>query len=318
MDGYTLAPTTLDEFARVADEVVGQPDVAAGRGLASALYLSFCRAFMYGDSDRLRELGEGARPFHDDDVAVVHLWIQSLVARGDGDLEGAADRAGDATEYVRRRGDDTELAWALSQQVVMEMLAGKSPAVELAFAEEALAAARRTGSRVACLYPLIAVINATQTSDPKRALEAADEVQRIDATPPRWYSAIARYLAVYVRCRQGNMSQGLRDWRELVRASDDNRERLMLSPQIASMANILAPTHPTVAIDLAAIAESDAIAAIATFAVRPHLAPLRQAQASAIAAACERAQLMDYDDTIAFVVAAIDRIIAELPAAPDD
>jgi len=73
----------------------------------------------------------------------------------------------------------------------------------------------------------------------------------------------------------------------------------------------LAQIDPVVAIDLAAIAESNAISPVVVFAVRPGLARLAAEQPDQVAAARQHAATLSCDSAIAHVLAAIERLIAD-------
>jgi hypothetical protein len=98
----------------------------------------------------------------------------------------------------------------------------------------------------------------------------------------------------------------------VIRRCHDNRERFMLSMHISVLANTVALTHPTTAADFAAIAESEAIAPVATFTVQPQLLQLGDDHAPAITAAQQRACSMSYEEAIEYTLAAVDQIITDL------
>jgi len=76
------------------------------------------------------------------------------------------------------------------------------------------------------------------------------------------------------------------------------------------LAGALTGVDPHLAVEIGAIVESDAIAPLAAFAT-PDLAPLVEELATEIDKARARAALLTYDDALAFIFDAIDRLIAE-------
>jgi hypothetical protein len=99
-----------------------------------------------------------------------------------------------------------------------------------------------------------------------------------------------------------------------VRSSTPTRssaKRSIFTLALASLADSLARIHPSLAIQVAAIAESDAITPSSPFTVYATLGHLAQEHPAEVAAAHARAATMSYEDAIAFVFDAIDRLIAE-------
>ena len=100
------------------------------------------------------------------------------------------------------------------------------------------------------------------------------------------------------------------EWREVLRSFDHDGLRIDFALSLISLASGLAGVNPLMAVEIAAIVESDAIAPIAAFA-SPDLAPLVEELATETEAARARAATMSYDDAIDVVFGAIDRLIAE-------
>jgi len=242
----------------------------------------------------------------------VGFIIEAVRALFDGHVELAVTAAAHAVDNARADGDAALLAWTLAYQSLMESYGDTISASALAHAEDALTAGQRTGSTIAQLFPLAALATVEQTDNPTRTLEAADRLARIDTTRRRFHSKISQSIAIWVRCRRGELIEGLLEWQELFRDYHHDGERFMLSTQLSGLANVLAPTHPATAADLAAIAESDAIAPIAAFSVQPYLVELGDDQHDAVAEAHERARSMSYDDAIEFALAAVERVVAKL------
>jgi hypothetical protein len=110
--------------------------------------------------------------------------------------------------------------------------------------------------------------------------------------------------------RRGEVPKGLTAWREVIRSMDDDGSRQTLSLALLSLAGVVADLNPPLAVQIAVIAESDAIAPIAALTT-PHLAPLAEAFPTEVEAARTRATAMSYDDAMAFLFDTIDTLIAE-------
>jgi len=322
VDALALPPATLDELATVADRIVGWPEVPTCRGLHTAAWLLGVKMFIDGDVDGYRRLAEFGERFEGDPVAWNGVVMASLVAMFDGDMTRGAEIAARAVERARQAGDPVALAWLLAHLSVMQVnrftgtIGGGEglpiDADSVASANEAVAIARRTGSQLALLYPLVGVMSTTRFTEPTRALEAADELVRIDLTRRGWWARVLDALEAEARMGEGaDPADALRDWRQAWVRYRDNGERFLLSNYLVTFANRLMATHPELAVELAAIAESDAIVAVEAFTVAPDLAGLAGDHAAAIDAARGRARGMSYDEAVAFVLAALDRLIAE-------
>ena len=140
-----------------------------------------------------------------------------------------------------------------------------SPELGLRTAEEALAVARETGSSVVSLYPLVAVTTAARWLDATRALDAADEALRTDATQRQILSNIVRGNVAGIRVATGQVAEGLAAAREALHSYDDAGERTVFTIHLGDLAATLVPIDPLPAMDLAALAEVDAIAPFAAF-----------------------------------------------------
>jgi predicted ATPase/class 3 adenylate cyclase len=311
VDTFALPPTTLDELAAVADHLLDHPTLEMGRGRSTAWWIASCRNFVLGDAARHRHLAELTTGVPDLAIDAMNKASQAMF---DGDLASAARHAARAVELARRDHDPIELAITLSVHATMESPLPGAPAsaAALTIAEEALAVARTTQSHIARLFPLAAVTWTAQQLDPTLALAAAEELLRIDTTQRRWWSGVVQSGLAELHHQTGHQAQAVHEWRRLIQRAHDNGERFMVSTLIAALAETVAPTHPTTAIDLAAIAESDAIAPIATFTIGPQLLKLGEDHTSAITAARQRAGSMTYDEAIAYTLAAVDQIITGL------
>ena len=84
----------------------------------------------------------------------------------------------------------------------------------------------------------------------------------------------------------------------------------MFTVCLGDLAAGLAPIEPLPAMDLAALAESDAIAPFAAFGL-PELATLAEERPADVASARDRVAKLSPDDATALVFTTIDRLIAE-------
>ena len=181
----------------------------------------------------------------------------------------------------------------------------------LPIAEEALAVARRQGGTVIRLQPLKAVMGAASQ---RRSGARARSGRGIRAHRPHEATGRTRASAGTwsrsIRVKRGEVAEGLTEWREVLRSYDNNGQRTDLALSLIGLAGSLAGVDRLVAVEIGAIVESDAIAPLAAFAT-PDLAPLVEEFAAEIDAARARAATLSYDDALAFVFDAIERLIAE-------
>ena len=309
IDRFAFPPATLDELGKIAGEAAARPDASTLAGFSNACFVANGRAYLNGELGDFRYWAELAQRSAAGEQLAVTLIANSSAAIFDGDLALAASLARRAAERARQHNDHHELAFALSLLTICE--ATNNPEAALPAAQEALAAARRAGGVVTRIYPLVAVATAAVHVDPRRALEAADECVRIDRTRRRFWSSVAHGIAARICVDRGEVTDGLIRFREILRSCENNGERVIFSMQLAGVAAAIARTEPATAIELAAIAESDASAPVAAFTNLPELVRLADELPTAISAARVQATAMSYDDAIDFVFAAIDRLIEE-------
>ena len=309
LDPFALPVTTIDELGGIAVEVVERSDAPALPGYPAACYLAGVHEFWNGTNAEYRRLTELAQQSSGDETHFVTGMLLGTVAIFDGDLELAVASERRAVDRARHLGDLPALAWFLAQLANVESV--HAPEQALPIAEEALAVARRTGGTVIQLVPLVAVVTASSDQDPSRALEAAEECIRIDRTQRQSCATTVRYLAASLRVTRGEIADGLTTWNAVLHSYHDNGERNLLTISLGALAAALARVDPERALEFAAIAESDAIAAYAAITTFPELVQLAQHQVAEVAAAHARAATMSYDDAIAFVFATIDQLIAE-------
>ncbi len=314
-DYFAFPTITLDELGDIAEEAVQHEGAAELRGFAAACLLASFRLFVLGDMDRYQRLADLARPTGGQSISPTSPICDSVIAMFAGDLEGAISTSAQAVQIARTGSDPAQVVWALSHYSVMENLRehptreyGESGA--LAAAEEALSLARRQPGSVICLYPLTAIVVANHVVDPNRALDAANETKRLDRTQRRWWTAVTEGSAMMLPGKRSE--DDLPEWRGVLSDAYDRSERFLLATSLATMGDTFAVSSPALAADLGAIAESDAIAPVASFTVQPDLIRLAIEQPELVAAARARASVMSYDEAMQHIFAAIDAVLAEL------
>jgi len=308
VDPFAIPITTMDELADIAAEAIERPDAPSHLGFVEACYWASNRAFFDGDMATWRSLERTARSSPHSDASAVAIYMRAPIAIFDGDAEDAARWNRRAVEQARLDGDQAQLAFLLGQLSQFESLA--EPAVGLRTAEEALAVARATGSPVVSLFPLVALTTTANNVNPERALDAADEALRDDATQRQIISNIVRGNVARIRVATGHIADGLTALREALRFYDDAGERSVFTIILSDLAALLVPIDPLAAADVAALAEGDAIAPFAAFG-RPDLAAFAEARPANVASARDRAAKLSPDDATALVFSTIDRLIAE-------
>jgi predicted ATPase len=309
LDQLAAPLTALDELGGIAAETTARLGVSTLEGFAAACLFAGGVSVIRGDTAGVVERGERAKDSPRAESLPFTFVLAAGHARAAGDLASAAAFAGIAVELARRRGDPVELCWMLGFFAIMARPAEPDRAVRAA--EEAVALARRTGGTVIRLYPLLALISATRLADPRRSLEAAEECIRIDGTARQTYASGARIVAAFVRVADGQIAAGLTEFRDALHHWDRGGEHLGIALSLPVIAGALASFEPGVAVDFAAIAESDAITRTAAFDAEPALTRLTDEHAADVAAAHGRAAAMSYHDALAFIFDTIDQLIAK-------
>ena len=307
-DGFAAPVTILQELSEIAGVVVERTDVAALPGYPNTCWIATARALADGDITKFGHLTDLAKEVSDREPPPTTCIMETMVATWDGDLELAASLGQRAVERARHDGDPAQLAWILATLGMVEAIHGSDRALPIA--EEALAVAHRHEGTVICLHPLKAVMGAATKADPARVLEAAEEAARIDRTQRQESAKIGRSLVARIRMTRGEVAEALTEMREVFRSYVDNGQRTDLALALMTLSGALTDVDPLVAVEIGAIVESDAIAPLAVFAT-PDLAPLVDDLATEIDAARTRAASMSYEDALAFVFDAIDRLIDE-------
>ena len=307
-DQFAAPVTTVQELGGIAGEAIERSEAAPLPGFAMACWIAGARAIHNGDMARFGHLTELAKAVATGEPPATTSMMEAMAAIYVGNLELGASSAQRAIERARRDGDPAQLVWMLAVTGMAESLQGSDDA--LSTAEESLALARRQSGTVILLHPLKAVMGAVSRTDPVRVLETAEEIVLIDHTGREAGTRIAQMLLATMYMRRGEVPKGLTAWREVIRSMDDDGSRQTLSLALLSLAGVVADLNPPLAVQIAVIAESDAIAPIAALTT-PHLAPLAEAFPTEVEAAQTRATAMSYDDAMAFLFDTIDTLIAE-------
>jgi predicted ATPase/class 3 adenylate cyclase len=284
IDYFALPATTVEELGRLAVDAMEEPGASTLPGCADASVLAAVRAFVNGDMAQYRNLVELARQSTDAAARPRINLAESALALGlDSDVARAISHARAAVDSLQDSRRTSMLSWALAQLSVLEALLEADSAIP--HAEAAVMFARQIGSAVAQLYPLVAIVQAVRRVDPPRAIEAAEECARLDHTRRKIWKDTSQVLAAGVRFGPGEIAEGLKLQRETLRHLQESGSPAFLAMALANTADALVATEPAVAVELAAIAESDAIAPFAAFSVYPELTRLADELTSAAAAA---------------------------------
>ena len=318
LDFGVLPFSTLDELGRLAADVLQRRDLEWRADDRAARYSAAMRALYTGHVDQISSF---VAPGMVDEAASIHL---ALARTGElamsGDMQAAADIMRPVIQDARSTQDLIPLSYALANLALFEAQLQHPEA--RAHAEEAVTLARATGSHSALLYPLLTLCMATQ-DDPERVIATAQECTRIDHSKRRLWSTTCQAVAALVHIQQGATTEGLRLARSTLAHLDWTGDHFNLSISIVGLADRLAPTMPEVAVQLAAIAESQTIAPIAAF--EPNMPGLdnlgtaaEQVGPEALEAARSRTASMTYRDAIEFTLNTIDRLIetTDDPAVP--
>ena len=308
VDGFMLPISTTDEFGTIAAEAIERPHAQSHVGFPEACYWVGNRAYFDGDMATYRSLVDVAQSSPHSDGSTIAIFMRAVPAIFDGDAAGAVRWSEQAVEHARLGGDQMLLAFLLAQLAGFQQV--RDPELGLRTAEAALAVARTTGSAVASLYPLLALTTSARYLDPKRALDAAEEALRTDATQRQIVSNIVNGNVGDIRFANGQVTEGLAAFRGALRSYADAGARTVFTVCLGELASALTPIDPFAAVDLAALAESDAIAPYAAFGL-PDLATLAEDRPTDVASARDRVAKLSPDNATALVFTTIDRLIAE-------
>jgi predicted ATPase/class 3 adenylate cyclase len=308
VDFGMLPFNTLDELGRLAALALHQGHLEEP-GSTAACYCAAMRGMYTGELDQI-DL------FFEPNGGNERLTIQEAVARTGrlafrGDVAAAANVMRKAIMQARTNPDPITLSYALANLAVFESILNHPDAQ--AHAEEAVALARQTGSRLVLLYPLVA-LTMPMNEDPERALAAAEECIHTDPSRRQLWATTCRSSAASIYFRRGSVNEGLRLRRSAIADFDRSGDHYNLAISIASTASNLASIHPEIAVQLAAIAESNAIAPIAVFDM-PSLdnlgAAAKQVGPTALDGARSQAVSITYTDAVDFTLNTIDRLLQD-------
>jgi len=309
LDPFSIPVVSLDELGEIALEALQRPGAASLHGYASAAWIAGARFFFSGAFDvygRISELASGAEV--DECPARTSLLFATMALMG-GDLDRAVALTRESVEIARETASPAELAWMLGYLATAEAL--RDPDHVSPAAEEGISVARPTGSAVVLMYPLLGLANATGRINGPRGLAAAEELMRLDRTRRQTYTHIARSTVATLRIRQGDIAAGVAACRTVLEDYAYEGERSLLTMTIAIAADGVADRHPDAAIELAAIADCNAITHFASFSAQPALVRLAADRPSDVATARERAAGLSYDDALVALFEIIDRLVAQ-------
>ena len=309
---YFVLPTRFnDDLGAIAGELVQHATAAACDGFTEACFHASARAFLAGDLrsfDAFVTLTEQHPTGRTQARTVIGRSCYLLFT---GEVDSAIELAHQATELARVQGQPSVLAWVSAFSAATEGYQDSRSMAVLAAAVEGVDVARRSGGVLGLLYSLFGLTVAARELDPELALAAAQECARLDRTERRTWAASSRLNVASLHLARGHIAAGLSAWLEALKPLTDNGERNMISAQIGTLAEALAPIEPQDAINLAAIAESPAIAARASFVNGVKLAELAAVQTAAVTEAHARSVAYTYDEAMAIVTAIIERLIAD-------
>ena len=249
-------------------------------------------------------------------------------------MDRAVEHAAHAADLARGRQPALQ-AWTLSHRAVMESYVPVKPGpvepstfAELrsdaaSHSEEALRVGRGVPGTIARQYPLLAVAACAMAEgggftldrsgfDVARGVAAAEEVAAIDRTQRRfWSTTVGSTVANALAARgDGAAVDELVQWRAILGNHHEHHEPFMFVLLLANVAESLVDVEPALAIELAAIAESGAIAPTATFLVFPNLIQRAAEDPETATDARARAALLTRDEAYERVLSTLDDVIA--------
>jgi hypothetical protein len=270
--------------------------------------------FLIGDWEGFRDVVAAATEADPNHPSVLNLRVGEAAIRGD--FASAVSIGHAAAEQERRADNDRYVSFMLGHAALTGSVV--DPVQALRDAEDAVATARRCQATSALLYPLMVLSLAA--SDPDRALEAADECVRLDQTHRKLWSTNCEGPAAKLRFGRGNRADGLHLWKDQFSRLYWSGERGQPSMALGPMADSIADIDPDLAIEFAAISESDAIAPFPVFDALAGYHYQRLAQAldelgpDALHAARSRAASMTYDEAMSYILENLERLIKDAEA----
>jgi hypothetical protein len=247
-------------------------------------------------------------------------------------MERAVEHAAHAAELAHG-GDPQLLAWTLAHCAVMESYVPVKPgSIEPSnfadlrshaesHSEEALRVGRSVPGSIAQQYPLLAVAACAMAegggftwsrSGPEiaRGVAAAEEVAAIDRTQRRFWSTTVGSTVANALAMRGAGADELVQWRAILRNHHEHHEPFMFVLLLGNVSESLVDVEPAIAVELAAIAESGAIAPTATFTLFPNLIRRATDDPEMAADARNRAARMTRDEAYERVLSSLDDVIA--------
>ncbi|HWS44890.1 MAG TPA: hypothetical protein VN636_03445, partial [Acidimicrobiia bacterium] len=307
IDYGSLPFVAVEDLGRLGRAAADTPGASRRPGFAEACYAAGMQAFYAGDLDGFRHFAELADTAPGERPACTTIGLAGSLSMH-GDLSAAVPIAQAAVDHARHRRDRVSLAFLLGALASFEA-ATMDSAASVPHAREAVEIARATGAQSGLVFALYALANAQRYTEPDRALAVAEECVRIDRTQRRTWSNACRSAAAAVYIEQGDLGRAL----DLCRAGLQHfhwiGDRTQISVQLAVISEALAPVDASLAVQLAAIGESGAIAAY-PFIDNPMMKNLaggiEELGRDALEAERARAATMSYDDAIAFVFETLD------------
>ena len=306
----------LEELGRVGDEAVRLHGAGEVRGYVDALFFVALRTLHIGNWDRYRHvvaIGTEADP---DSLSMQIMAFGDAMTRAD--FPSAIAIIASTVERAREIEHPRLLSYALGLLSLGEVALGTDPAAALAHAEECVATVRGYPARSPLVYALNMLGVAALRPDPDLALAAAEECIRLDQSHRKLWSTLSAGTAAMLRVNRGEVATGFRLFNDHLRRLHWSGEVFNIATQLPGIAEYIAGNDPERALQLAAIAESGAIAANPIFDAPVPLEWLTrlvdELGPEAVAAARTRATSMSYDDAMGYIFDSIDRVIAEAEA----
>jgi predicted ATPase/class 3 adenylate cyclase len=306
----------MEELGRIGDEAVRRHGAGQTRGYVDALFFVALRALYIGDWDRYRHVVSIGTEADPDSLPMHMMGFGDAMTRAD--FPAAIAIIASSVERAREIDNPRLLSYALGLRSLGEVALGTDPAAALAYAEECVTVVRGYPARSPLVYALNMLGIAALRSDPDLALAAAEECIRLDQTHRKLWSTLSAGTAAMLRVNRGEIATGFRLFNDHLHRLHWSGEVFNFATQLPGIAEYIAGNDPERAIQLAAIIESDAIAASPIFDAPVPLEWLTrlvdELGPEQVAAARRRAASMTYDEAIGYVFDSIDRVITEAEA----
>ena len=307
----------LEELGRVGDEAVRLHGAGEVRGYVDALFFVALRALHIGDWDRYRHvvaIGTEADP---DSLSMQMMAFGDAMTRAD--FPAAIAIIASTVERAREIEHPRLLSYALGLLSLGEVGA-RHRSRRRSGPRRGM---RRRGPRLP--RPITARLRAVHMlgiaalrPDPDLALAAAEECIRLDQSHRKLWSTLSAGTAAMLRVNRGEVATGFRLFNDHLHRLHWSGEVFNIATQLPGIAEYIAGNDPERALQLAAIAESGAIAANPIFddagALRMAHPPGRRTRARGRRSRRTRAASMSYDEAMGYVFDSIDRVIADAEA----